>query len=438
MFWRVLKVMAALLVVLALLPGRPVLASGFTDLSKVPWATPEITLLADQGAILGVGGLQFDPSAPVSREAVAVILARILPLHSEASLASFADQSTVSGWAKPALAEAVAAGLIKGEGDLLAPLQPLSRAQAAVLLWRLAGEPAAGVQASIFADQASIPAWAQAAVHSLSALGVISGEPGHLFMPSGIVTRAQLAVMLARLEPDLPSLPGLATAVAGRVSQWVAPNQTDLAVQSQLAGAGGGVLLASGKLWPISAAAPIWLGQNRSDLYALVAGDPLAAVLGPDGSLALVIDFGPGAGSLLTVENASHSSLFLSDASVWPVTSSLLATVGPVTAPVLPSDLIGAVLAKPPQPNAPLDLTQITVPNLQGTVSAESTNALTLLSANSPTPFLAAGSWTIATPAATVFQGPSGAGGPPAVGTQVTVLATLGSDGSLVAQVVAW
>ncbi|MHB1981458.1 MAG: S-layer homology domain-containing protein [Sulfobacillus sp.] len=435
---RLFRLMAVLYVLCALVSATPVSASGFSDLPQVPWAAPEITLLADQGALLGVGGGRFDPSAAVSREAVAVILSRILALHSKASLADFADQATVSLWARAQVAEAVAAGLLKGEGALLAPLQPLSRAQAAVLLWRLAGQPAASSAAPAFADQAAIPSWAVAAVQSLTSLGVITGEPGHLFEPDGVVSRAQLAVMLARLEPDLAALPGLPTAVAGRVGQWIAPNQAGLAVQSQIAGVGGGVLMASGKLWPLASSAAIWLGQSRADLYALAAGDPLAGVLGPDGTLDLVLDFGPGASFPLTVENASDNALFMSDGSVWPVTAPLVATMGTVTAPVFPSDLVGAVLAKPLQPGLALDLAQITVPNLSGTVSAESATSITLTAANAPTPFLTAGSWTLVTSAQTSYNGPSGNGTMPPLGAQVTVLATLAASGTLTAQVVAW
>lgn len=438
MFWRLRAVLGALSALLLLLAARPALAAGFSDLKEVPWAAPEITLLADQGAVFGVGGSLFDPSAPVSREAVAVILARVLALQKEASLAPFADQATVSPWARPAMAEAVAAGLIKGEGDLLAPLQPLSRAEAAVLLWRLADQPAAGAAAPTFSDQASIPSWALSAVASLSGLGVVVGERGHLFAPDQTVTRAELAVMLARLEPDLAALPGLPTAVAGRVGQWVAPNQAGLAVQSQLAGPGGGVLMAGGKLWPIEPAASIWLMNTPADLYALAASDPVAGVLAPGGSLSLLIDFGPGASAPLTVENASATALFLSDAQVLPVRSPLLASLGRVTAPMVPSDLVGAVLATPPKAGSRLDLAELTVPNLEGMISAESTNSITLVAETSPTPFLTAGSWTIATGPSTAFDGPNGSGGLPAIGTQVTVLTTLDADGSLSAQVVAW
>ncbi len=438
MFWRPLRLIAILCVVSALFSATPALAAGFTDLAQVPWAAPEITLLADQGALLGVGGGRFDPSAPVSREAVAIILSRVLALHTKASLAGFADQSTVSPWARPQVAEAVAAGLLKGEGALLAPLQSLSRAQAAVLLWRLAGQPVALSAAPSFADQPTIPSWAVAAVQSLTSLRVITGEPGHLFDPNGVVSRAQLAVMLVRLEPDLAALPGLPAAVAGRVGQWIAPNQASLAVQSQLAGAGGGVLMASGKLWPLSSSAAIWLGQRRSDLYALAAGDPLAGVLAAGGSLALVLDFGPGAASPLTVENASGNALFLSDGSVWPVTAPLVATMGTLTANVVPSDLVGAVLAQPPQPGLTLDLAQITVPNLSGTVTAESATSITVTTANAPTPFLTAGTWTLATTAQTSYNGPRASGNMPPLGAQVTVLATLAASGTLSAQVVAW
>ncbi len=439
MYRRAAVAVSALGLVLSLLGGRPAAASGFQDLSQVPWAAPAIDLVAGQGAMVGVSASRFDPEAAISRQEVAVILSRILALGTEASLLPFQDQAEVAPWARVAMAQAVAAGLIKGEGSLLAPDQAVSRAEAAVLLWRLAGSPTPLAAAPPFADQAQIPTWAAPAVSALTALGVVTGLPGHLFQPEAPVSRAAFALMLARVEPDLAAMPGLPRAVAGRVSQWIAPNQSTLAVQSGLAGPAGGVLLASGRVWPLGPGAAVWVGGQPADLYALAQGDPVSALLEADGNLGLVIDFGPGGLTPLTVENASMASLFLSDGTVWTVPASLSATLGQVTAPVLPSDLVGAVLAGPPSASAPLRLDQVTLPDLSGLVVRVGQNSLTVAVASSPSPFLTAGTWLVATTPKTAYQGPSGAAsGPPPVGSTVSVLATLSGTGQLTAQVVAW
>ncbi|MHB1981565.1 MAG: DUF5666 domain-containing protein, partial [Sulfobacillus sp.] len=78
------------------------------------------------------------------------------------------------------------------------------------------------------------------------------------------------------------------------------------------------------------------------------------------------------------------------------------------------------------------------VPNLSGTVTAESATSITVTTANAPTPFLTAGTWTLATTAQTSYNGPSASGNMPPLGAQVTVLATLAASGTLSAQVVAW
>lgn len=438
MYRRAAVAVSALGLALTLLPGRPAAASGFQDLSAVPWAAPAIDLVAGQGAMVGVGPGRFDPDAAISRQEVAIILSRILALGTGASLLPYQDQAEVAPWARVAMAQAVAAGLIKGEGTLLAPDQAVSRAEAAVLLWRLAGSPLPPATAPPFADQAQIPTWAVPAVSALTALGVVTGLPGHLFQPEAPVSRAAFALMLARVEPDLAAMPGLPRAVAGRVSQWIAPSESTLAVQSDLAGPAGGVLLASGRVWPLAPGADVWVGGHPADLYALATGDPVSALLEADGSLGLVIDFGPGGATPLTVENASPTSLFLSNGTVWTVPASFSATLGQVRAPVLPSDLVGAVLASSPSASAPLRLDQITLPDLAGLVVRVGPGSLTLAVAASPSPFLPIGTWSVATTPHTAFQGPSGSGSLPPVGATVTVLASLSGTGQLTAQVVAW
>lgn len=433
---------AAALTLVLILPGaRPGAASGFRDLGQVPWAGPEITLLTLQGAMVGVSPWSFAPGAAISRQEVAVVLSRLLALSATTSLAPFGDHAKVAPWARSALAEAVAAGLIKGEGGLLAPWQPVTRAEAAVLLWRLAGEPQPAGTLSPFADQAAIPLWAAPAGAALSSLGVVTGFPGHLFAPQQPVSRAAFAVMLARLEPDLSSMPGLPAAVAGRVSEWLAPNQSTLAVQSQLVGSAGGVLLTTGRAWPFQPDASVEVAGTPQDLYALAAGDPVAAALAADGSITLLLDFGPGGSLPLTIENASASQLFLSNGQVLTVPGALSARLGGTTAAVLPSDLVGAVLASAPaSPVAsPLVLDQITLPDLSGVVVSDGALTMTVQLASSASPYLAAGSWPVTVNSATVFQGPDGVGsGPPPPGTMVRLLAILAANGQLTAQVVAW
>jgi len=54
-----------------------------------------------------------------------------------------------------------------------------------------------------FADDASISTWARDAVRGMGRAGVIGGKPGNLFDPQGIATRAEVATIFMRLTEVL-------------------------------------------------------------------------------------------------------------------------------------------------------------------------------------------------------------------------------------------
>ena len=96
----------------------------------------------------GTSETTFAPDAPVTREQLAVLLmeyaSRVLKLArtwTPADLSRFPDSGSVSGWARDALADAVALGLISGTDDgsgtaRLSPQGSATRAQCAAMLVR--------------------------------------------------------------------------------------------------------------------------------------------------------------------------------------------------------------------------------------------------------------------------------------------------------------
>ncbi|WP_151733204.1 S-layer homology domain-containing protein [Paenibacillus tengchongensis] len=114
--------------------------------------------------------------------------------------AAFADEKRISAWALEAVRSAADAGLIQGvseETQVFAPKEYITRAQFAALLLRLTGqEPAAASSAQTFSDV--LPgAWYYGAVNKAKELGYISGN-GSLFNPDGVITRQDMAVMIAK------------------------------------------------------------------------------------------------------------------------------------------------------------------------------------------------------------------------------------------------
>ncbi|NHM27721.1 hypothetical protein G7K71_12170 [Desulfofundulus sp. TPOSR] len=81
------------------------------------------------------------------------------------------------------------------------PNSPINRAELAALLSRVVETRRTAVagRAPVFADAAEIPVWARNAVEEDAASGIVSGYPDGTFRPKSAVTRAEAASMILRL-----------------------------------------------------------------------------------------------------------------------------------------------------------------------------------------------------------------------------------------------
>ena len=100
-------------------------------------------------------------------------------------------------WAQRVVSRAATLGLITGYANgNFGPDNKVTRGQVAVILWRMAGQPAASPGAKSFSDVAA-GRYYYDAVRWASSAGVVSGYAGGKFGPDDEVTREQLTVMLA-------------------------------------------------------------------------------------------------------------------------------------------------------------------------------------------------------------------------------------------------
>ena len=104
------------------LEGTPAVSgtTPFTDLTA-NWYKPAILWAYQNNVVAGKSPTTFDPEGPVTREQIAVILTQymfhVLKMNrtwTPADLSTFPDGAQVSGWAKEAMQDAVALGLING------------------------------------------------------------------------------------------------------------------------------------------------------------------------------------------------------------------------------------------------------------------------------------------------------------------------------------
>ena len=129
------------------LEGTPAVSgtTPFTDLTA-NWYKPAILWAYQNNVVAGTSPTTFDPEGPVTREQIAVILTQymfhVLKMErtwTPADLSAFPDGANVSGWAKEAMQDAVALGLINGTkaSDGLVYLDPqgsATRQQVATIL----------------------------------------------------------------------------------------------------------------------------------------------------------------------------------------------------------------------------------------------------------------------------------------------------------------
>ena len=129
------------------LEGTPAVSgtTPFTDLTA-NWYKPAILWAYQNNVVAGTSPTTFDPEGPVTREQIAVILTQymfhVLKMErtwTPADLSTFPDGAQVSGWAKEAVQDAVALGLINGtkapDGKVyLDPQGSAARQQVATIL----------------------------------------------------------------------------------------------------------------------------------------------------------------------------------------------------------------------------------------------------------------------------------------------------------------
>ena len=129
------------------LEGTPAVSgtTPFTDLTA-NWYKPAILWAYQNNVVAGKSPTTFDPEGPVTREQIAVILTQymfhVLKMErtwTPADLSAFPDGANVSSWAKEAMQDAVALGLINGtkapDGKVyLDPQGSAARQQVATIL----------------------------------------------------------------------------------------------------------------------------------------------------------------------------------------------------------------------------------------------------------------------------------------------------------------
>ena len=138
---------AILVTALGRLYGVENTAPHSTPFSDVPawfYAAPYVAWAKENGVMTGNGEGLFEPDKPVTRQELAVVLARCAQLfgakETEAELPEYTDCDAIAAWARDGVARCAALGLLVGGSDgNFRPDDTVTRAVGAVTLDRLSG-----------------------------------------------------------------------------------------------------------------------------------------------------------------------------------------------------------------------------------------------------------------------------------------------------------
>ena len=171
----------------------------FSDLGSVEWAKSSIEKLYKKGIINGKSENTYAPNDALTRAEFVKLAVLALDTLDTAAKVDFADINE-NDWFYSYAASAYNMGIIKGiDESNFAPNMQISREDMAVILARAAekvqGSEEAGKE---FADAEQISDYAKDACKKLSALGVIKGDENGCFNPKGVATRAEAAVVFDR------------------------------------------------------------------------------------------------------------------------------------------------------------------------------------------------------------------------------------------------
>lgn len=156
----------------------------FLDVSTGAWYYDAVAYVYDKGLMTGVTDSAFGPETTMTRAMFWTVLARM-------------DGRVVDG-GTPWYAKAQAWALDSGVSDGTDPNGTITREQFVTMLWRYAGTPSVPGSLAGYPDAASVSSWAADAMRWAVSRGIVEGGDGGMLSPASPITRAQAATILMR------------------------------------------------------------------------------------------------------------------------------------------------------------------------------------------------------------------------------------------------
>ena len=164
------------------------------------WAETEIRGLQARKLVEGYPDGTFRPNRPITRAEFIALLVRGLKLEGQGGI-PFKDAA--NHWASQAIHAAYTFGLVEGyDNGFLGPNDPITREQMAVMLAK-AGQHA-DIFSNVsngksFKDHDTIAVWAKEHIAAVVESRLMNGYPNGRFLPKGTATRAEAVTVMFRL-----------------------------------------------------------------------------------------------------------------------------------------------------------------------------------------------------------------------------------------------
>lgn len=174
----------------------------FEDVSKDDWFYDHVMYVYQRGLMVGTSETTFSPNAATSRGMISVILWRLAGEPAADNQLSFTDVA-VDAYYTEAIRWATSEGIVGGYGNgLFGPEDAITGEQLAVMLYRFAQYMGCDVSASTdlsgYADADEISHYALAAMEWANGEGLLYGMGDGTMAPQDTATRAQVDAIIQR------------------------------------------------------------------------------------------------------------------------------------------------------------------------------------------------------------------------------------------------
>ena len=180
----------------------PVIFNPFCDVKTSDNYFNSLAWAYNSGIVSGTSADTFSPEASCTRAQMAVMLWRLNGKPAVTGNSTFKDISSLGPNAKKGIEWCYEEGIVGGyeNGTLYKPDDPVTRAQMAVMLWRMAGKPAPKNQVTPFTDLGNCGSQAKKAIAWAYENGITKGTSATTFGPDNPCLRKQLVIFLKRMN----------------------------------------------------------------------------------------------------------------------------------------------------------------------------------------------------------------------------------------------